>query len=62
MRVCIFSKRGGAFVRVHGCITQFERSCQAPDDGDGIGGVCAELVQRWKEGVPLVLQLWDGDE
>lgn len=41
-------------------LTQFERSCQAPDDGDGIGGVCAELMQRWEEGVPLVLQLWDG--
>lgn len=36
---------------------QFERSGQSSDDSDRVGGVCAELVQRREESVPLVFQL-----
>lgn len=37
--------------------TQFECSSQTSDDSDGVGGVCAELVQWGEESIPLVLQL-----
>lgn len=37
--------------------TQFESSSQSSDDSDGVGGVCAELVQWGEESIPLVLQL-----
>lgn len=37
--------------------TQFESACQASDDSDWVGGVCAELMKRGKESVPLVLKL-----
>ena len=39
--------------------TQLEGPGQTPDDRDGVGGVGAELMKRWEEGVPLVLQLRD---
>lgn len=41
--------------------TQFESSSQSSDDSDGVGGVCAELVQWGEESVPLVLQLDTGN-
>lgn len=37
--------------------TQFESSSQSSDDSDGVGGVCAELVQWGEESIPFVLQL-----
>lgn len=37
--------------------TQFESTCQASDDSDWIGGVCAELMKWGKESIPLVLKL-----
>lgn len=40
--------------------TQFESSSQSSDDSDGVGGVCAELVQWGEESIPLVLQLGTG--
>lgn len=41
----------------NGAFTQFESACQASDDSDWVGGVCAELVQWGKESIPLVLKL-----
>lgn len=37
--------------------TQFESSSQSSNDSDGVGGICAELVQRGEESISLVLQL-----
>lgn len=42
--------------------TQFESSGQSSNDSDGVGGVCAELVQRGEESISLVLQLVQSQE